>query len=142
MRETKDLRLFFALWPDDKVRDHIANFMAGFATDAGRVVPQYNWHMTLHFIGNTSFGEKSCLHRQARKVRAMPFQLTLDQTGFFKKPKVFWLGCCDAPLSLFDFQEKLGKEIGHCEFNPEKTPLFTACHGCQKSTKSSRNKIA
>ena len=119
MRENKDLRLFFALWPDERVREQIAACLCSFTAESGRIVPDYNWHMTLHFIGNTTFHEKSCLHRQARKLRAEPFDLFIDQTGFFRKPNVFWLGCDNPPKALFDLQKDLGKQISHCEYNPE-----------------------
>ena len=122
MGEKKHIHLFFALWPEQKVRSQIAAFIDSFPDTSGRVVPHYNWHMTLHFIGNTTFHEKSCLDRQARKSRAEPFDLFVDQTGFFKKPKVFWLGCDSPPKALFDLQEDLGKQISRCEYNPETRP--------------------
>lgn len=122
MRETKDIRLFFALWPDEAVRDEIAERLTEIALNEGRWVPLYNWHMTLHFIGNTTFDEKKCLDKQARKIRAKPFELTLDQTGFFKRSKVFWLGCHNVPEALFDLQEKLGRKISCCDYQPETRP--------------------
>ena len=122
MRETKEVRLFFALWPDESVRDEIAERLTHIALNECRQVPRYNWHMTLHFIGNTTFGEKKCLNRQARKVWTKPFELTLDQTGFFKRPKVFWLGCSHVPEILYDLQENLGREISCCDYQPETRP--------------------
>ncbi len=122
MREVKDLRLFFALWPDERVRDSIEGYLASFPLSGGRVIPRHNWHMTLHFIGNTSFDEKGCLDRQARKVSATSFSLGIDQTGFFRKPKVFWLGCQKSPQALFDLQKDLGKQISRCEYQPETRP--------------------
>lgn len=122
VRGKKDIRLFFALWPDEGVRDEIADRLANFVLSNGRQVPQYNWHMTLHFIGNTTFGAKICLDRQARKVRAKPFELNIDQTGFFKKPRVFWLGFSEVPEGLFDLQGNLGEEISDCDYQPETRP--------------------
>ncbi len=119
MRDKKDIRLFFALWPDEEVREHIGAFVDTIPAETGRVVPRYNWHMTLHFIGNTTFDEKVCLDKQARKVRANAFELTIDQTGFFRKPKVFWLGCEILPQALLNLQSNLGKETSQCEYVPE-----------------------
>ena len=68
MREKKDLRLFFALRPEQKVRDQIAEFLNSFPAAGGRVVPSYNWHMTLHFIGNTTIDKKNCLDRDIRQL--------------------------------------------------------------------------
>jgi len=122
MREVKDLRLFFALWPDEGVRKSIDNYLASLPSSSGRVVPRYNWHMTLHFVGNTTFAEKTCLDNQAANIQATQFQLTLDQTGYFKKPKVYWLGCSRPPEALFDLQRNLGEEICRCEYQPETRP--------------------
>lgn len=122
MRKKKDLRLFFALWPGEGVREKIAQSIEKIPAGSGRLVPPHNWHMTLHFIGNTTFAEKDCLHRQARKVRTRPFELSLDQMGFFKKSKVFWLGISETPNALIDLQKNLGREISHCDYQPEIRP--------------------
>ena len=122
MREKKEIRLFFALWPSEKVRDQLEAFIHSIPPPGGRDVPLRNWHMTLHFIGNTSFDEKNCLNRQAGKVKATAFELTVNQTGFFRKPKVFWLGCEKPPEALFNLQKKLGRKISRCEYIPETRP--------------------
>jgi len=122
VRDKKDIRLFFALWPNDEVREKITEFLNLFPSKSGRVVPRYNWHMTLHFIGNTTFDEKDCLNSQAKTVKASAFELSIDKTGFFKKPKVFWLGCENHHKALFDLQTDLGKQISYCEYQPETRP--------------------
>lgn len=122
MRTESDIRLFFALWPDDDVRDRIAGCLKQTAAVSGRLVPRHNWHMTLHFIGNTTFEEKDCLHRQAKKIQFEAFEITLDKTGFFSKPKVLWLGSRNPPQALFDCQHKLGRRLGQCEYAPEARP--------------------
>ncbi len=137
MRETKDIRLFFALWPDNDVREEISECLKAYPSNSSRLVPGYNWHMTLHFIGNTTFGEKKCLDRQARKVSAKSFELSLDRTGFFKKPKVFWLGCSRVPKALFDLQKNLGKAISHCEYQPEIRPYAPHVTVARKVTQPS-----
>lgn len=122
MREKKGLRLFFALWPDERVREKISQFLKAIPANSGHFIPRHNWHMTLHFIGNTTFGKKKCLNKQARKIWTKPFELNLDQTGYFNRPKVFWLGCSDAPGALFELQDNLGKEINCCDYQPETRP--------------------
>lgn len=122
VRERRDIRLFFALWPNENVREQIAAALKTFSIKAGRRVPRSNWHMTLHFIGNTSFEEKDCLHDKAGEVRAQPFQLLVDRAGYFKKPKILWLGCQQPAKALFDLQGELGARISHCEYQPETRP--------------------
>ena len=119
MREEKSLRLFFALWPDEKVRDQIELNLRILPPTAGRIVPRHNWHMTLHFIGNTSLDEKNCLHRQAKKLRSAKFNLTIGRCGYFKKPKVFWFGCEQTPQALLTVQQNLGILLSECQYEPE-----------------------
>ena len=122
MCEIKDIRLFFALWPNEGVRKKISSCVKLLPAHRGRGVPRYNWHMTLHFIGNTTFAQKDCLHDQAKKVNAKPFDLRIDRVGYFKKPKVFWLGCQQPPRALVDLQKNLGGLITECEYQPETRP--------------------
>ena len=123
MRQSRDTRLFFALWPDEDVRDRISRHLENIALETGRPVPRYNWHLTLHFIGNTTLAEKTCLRQQAGMVKAGRFQLTLDQAGFFKGPKVFWLGCRERPGALLDLHGKLGGYLRRCDYQPERRPF-------------------
>lgn len=124
MRPLKNVRLFFALWPDDEVRIQIAENLNHFKFDHGksRLVTNSNLHLTLHFVGNTSMAEMKCLDAQARLVNAEPFDLTLDCSGYFKKPKVFWLGSRKVPDSLIELHHNLGREISECEYIPETRP--------------------
>ena len=124
MRVLKDVRLFFALWPDEQVRSQITENLQRFDLDKNqnRIVDKDNLHMTLHFVGNTSFAEMNCLDRQAKLTRCQSFDLVLDCSGFFKKPRVLWFGCHNAPRALYDLQLKLGQYLDICAYSPESRP--------------------
>ena len=124
MRPGEDVRLFFALWPDDDVRFQIVENLRRLELDRNksRPVTPGNFHLTLHFVGNVSIAEMKCLDRQARQVKAEKFDLSLDYSGYFKKPKVLWLGCRTVPRALIDLQQNLGREIAECEYTPEERP--------------------
>jgi len=124
MREKKDVRIFFALWPDDGVRNKIAANLGriDINRDKCRWVTNSNLHLTLHFVGNTSIAEMKCLDRQAREVDAEPFELNLDYSGYFKKPKVLWIGCQAAPEALYTLSGILGEQISQCAYTPETRP--------------------
>ena len=112
MREKKDIRIFFALWPDEELRKQLqqaAELMT--VTRPGRRVPMYNLHLTLHFIGNVSFDEMACLQRQARQLRADGFEFMIDCHGYFKKPRVAWLGCNEIPATVSVLQQKTGPAV-------------------------------
>ena len=78
--------------------------------------------MTLHFVGNTSFEEMSCLDRQAHLAQAESFELTLDFSGYFKKPQVLWIGSHTSPRALYDLQNNLGQHLQTCGYTPESRP--------------------
>lgn len=124
MRPVKHARLFFALWPNDEIRLQIAKNLKRFNLDQhkSRLVTNDNLHLTLHFIGNTSITEMKCLDRQARQCNGKPFDLTLDCSGYFKKPKVFWLGSRRVPRSLSNLHRNLGELISECEYVLELRP--------------------
>lgn len=115
------MRLFFALWPNDEVRLQITDNRKCFnlKSEKSRLVSSDNFHLTLHYIGNVTRAEMQCLDRQAKQVNATSFELPLDCTGHFKKPKVFWFGCRRTPQALIDLYHNLGREISECEFTPD-----------------------
>lgn len=120
MREKKEIRLFFALWPDDAQRAqlHRAGNTISVQRPARRV-PHYNLHLTLHFIGNVLFGEMDCLRQQARLVEAEAFELSIDCQGYFRKPRVAWLGCSEIPAALSELHGQLGQRLELCDYQPE-----------------------
>lgn len=123
MREPKDIRLFFALWPDAVLRCSLQDAADSIRlTTAARRVPTGNLHLTLHFIGNVYFDDMACMRRQACKVDAAAFQLNIDRQGFFRKPRVAWLGCSETPDALAALQQQLGARLQTCGYRPETRP--------------------
>ena len=121
MRDKKDLRIFFALWPDEVTRGELQQRAMSLAIDRNaRRVPEYNLHLTLHFIGNIHRTELDCLQQRAREVIAEPFELVIDDTGSFAKPRIAWLGCREIPPELDRLHADLGKGLRGCGFKPEK----------------------
>lgn len=114
-------RLFFALWPDDSVRSHLTyiydknNGLSG----QGSAVKPANLHMTLHFLGNIPIHKVDCFIRQANKVVGQPFELVLDHFGYFKRPRVLWLGCDGIPRDLKKLHIDLGQLLKPCGYTPE-----------------------
>ena len=121
---TRQQRLFFALWPDDQVRQQmVAAFRQApqFAL-AGRKMQPANLHMTLHFIGNVDTEKRDCLHQAAQTVRAKPCQLQLDRFGHFYQARVFWLGCQHIPEELQALYRDLGEALSACDYQLEHRP--------------------
>ena len=119
MRENKDIRLFFALWPDDALRAQLHRASNTITVERpARRVPHYNLHLTLHFIGNVLFGKMDCLRQQARLVEAEAFELCIDRQGHFSKPRVGWLGCREIPAALSELHGQLGQRLQRCDYQP------------------------
>ena len=120
MRDAIDLRVFFALWPDEELRAGLAQVASRIPIErSARRVPDYNLHLTLHFIGNIYRDQLDCLQRQARRVAARPFALEIDCSGYFARSRVAWLGCRTVPTPLLALHNRLGRFLRHCDYHPE-----------------------
>jgi len=117
-------RLFFALWPNQKIRDRLTQSYAKIPEldGQGRLVIPSNLHITLHFLGNIPVQQVDCFIRQARKVQASSFELKLNRPGYFKKPKIGWIGPEQIPIALLRLQHTLGENINHCGYQVETRP--------------------
>ncbi len=140
MREIKDVRIFFALWPDEKVRQKMADLFPGFALDPRRCrfLTPGNLHLTLHFIGNVSFEELKCLRHRATGIEAKSFVIEIDCQGYFKKPKLLWLGCSQVPQALPRLQLRLGEQLLPCGFMPERRPFHPHVSIARKLTAAAK----
>ena len=123
MREQKDARVFFALWPDSAVRENLNQQSLAIEIDgSAHRVPEYNLHLTLHFVGNVSFDQLERMQESAFNVKAKPFELSIDCQGYFEKPRVLWLGCSAVPDGLIELHQQLGTELSRSGFQPEARP--------------------
>jgi len=114
-------RIFFALWPDDKVRTEIFQVFNRVSHDRfpGHHLHKNNLHMTLHFIGNVSEEKFECAVSAASELKAKSFQLSLDHFGSFAKAKVFWDGLSVVPEGLSQLHQALGQSLTKCDYFPE-----------------------
>ncbi len=117
-------RLFFALWPDERVRMQIESIYKTFTdiNKKGRRVPLFNLHLTLHFLGNVPLDKIDCYVEKANEVKASQFELAINERGYFKKPKIVWMGLEHSPDALIDLQRQLGQFISSCGFGVERRP--------------------
>jgi 2'-5' RNA ligase len=124
MRQQQDIRIFFALWPEDSLRKLLQRVSESIDVDLStcRRVAESNLHMTLHFIGNVSFSRMDEMREQAARVEAESFSMAIDHLGCFSQAKVFWLGCDQLPAALKALQSKLGVQLASCNFEAEARP--------------------
>lgn len=92
-------RLFFALWPDEAVRDELAALVSQLPL-RGRRVPRSNWHMTLLFLGACDEMALAAARDAAARVIFPPFEVTLDRLGHFSRVGATWVGPESTPDAL------------------------------------------
>lgn len=129
MSETNTHRIFFALWPDDPLRQQLKQTLTPLRPNTkARHVPMHNWHITLAFLGNVTEAIYECAQQQAGDITGPAFDLSLDQFGFWPRPRVVWLGCSHLPEALGDLVSKMNNALQACEYSPESknyTPHLT-----------------
>jgi len=116
-------RLFFALWPDDAVRAALVRAAEHPRLARGRRVRAENLHVTLLFLGDTAPGQRTCAEQLAETVRASPFTLVIDQSGWWRRPQVAWVGCAEVPEALSGLVAHLRAGSKGCGFSPEERPF-------------------
>lgn len=116
-------RLFFALWPDESLRQKL-NMLGGelLGDNRGRRVPVENLHQTLAFLGYVNAERQACLERQASVIHSPAFTLTLDQAGFWPRKGILWVGG-EAPEELLVFVRALQQGLTACGLTPETRPF-------------------
>lgn len=116
-------RLFFALWPEPSLQQHLAQTARALLPNPNvRHVPAENLHGTLVFLGNVDPTQRLCLEDAASLVQAQRFTLTLDRFGYFRRPQVAWLGSATIPGPLLALVAELNLAAAACGFASEKRP--------------------
>jgi 2'-5' RNA ligase len=108
-RHTEDkARLFFALWPDEAVRNALVDLQSRWAWPQGAAkVARERLHMTLHFLGDQP---RSCLPElgEAAERAFTPFDLILEEAGLWSANGVAWVRAVAAPAPLLELHAGLG----------------------------------
>ncbi|MCY3940561.1 MAG: RNA 2',3'-cyclic phosphodiesterase [Gammaproteobacteria bacterium] len=103
-------RLFFALWPDDDLRTRIVRATrAEVRGTGGKPTPPENLHMTLHFLGPAPEELIAPLVERVSVLPLDPFELTLDQYGYWQRARTLWLGLQETPPTLAELARDLGR---------------------------------
>ena len=100
-------RLFFALWPDPNIQAELAGSAKGTLPHSCRFVADKNIHFTVVFLGNVENRDISTLIKKAWNIRASRFVLNIDQQGWWKQPKVCWVGPSSIPSALIQLNDAI-----------------------------------
>jgi RNA 2',3'-cyclic 3'-phosphodiesterase len=130
------VRLFFALWPDDSVRDALAEAARPLlAACPGRPVPESNYHLTLAFLGSVDADRLDAIRVAAADVQLTRFDLRIDGHGHWPRPQIAWLGCRDIPAAAGALAQALWTRLEPLGFKPEARPFrahLTVLRSCPR----------
>jgi 2'-5' RNA ligase len=113
-------RLFFALWPDARLREQVMRTARPIAALApGRLQQPQQWHVTLVFLGAVPATRLPVAHEAAADVRAEPFELTLDTVEYWRRAGVLCLTAQRTPPALERLVTALRGELGQRGFVTE-----------------------
>lgn len=115
-------RVFFALWPDDRVRDALLRWQLHNLPHEARRQHRDDLHMTLSFLGNVEQQQLAGLFDLAAELPASAFSLVLDQIGYWRAPQVLWAGPSSAPGALIELQDRLTQALLKLGFSADDRP--------------------
>lgn len=131
-------RLFFALWPDDAVRREIGAIAGCLPRQAGRLVARENFHITLLFLGPMDAERRACAERAADSVAGHAFVLALDQIGWWRGPRVVWIGAPVVPDALAALAGNLYAGVSGCGIALDKRPFHAHVTIARKARRAVR----
>lgn len=111
-------RLFFALWPDARIRKALARLTCALPRCRGRWVHELNLHITAAFVGAVDANVHDCLLARAATLDAEEFALVLTRIGYFPRSRILWLGADQCPPALTDLVRQLNSCLTVCGFKP------------------------
>ena len=113
-------RLFFALWPDARLREQVMRTARPIAALApGRLQQPQQWHVTLVFLGAVPATRVPDAHEAASAVRAEPFELTLDTVEYWRRAGIVCLTARQTPPALERLVVALRDELDQRGFATE-----------------------
>lgn len=120
----RPLRLFFALWPDEAARIALERWSVAIHRVAGgRAARRDSIHMTLAFLGDCDPDRLGGLKAAAAGVRTEPFELVLDEPGFWNHNRIAWAGATRTPEPLATLVEDLRAGLAAAGFAFDPKPF-------------------
>ncbi len=115
-------RLFFALWPDEPVRQALARATRDIVRKSGgKPTPRANLHVTLAFLGPVTPADLA----RVEAIEPPPsraFDLVVDRLGYWDRARVLWLGTSHTPPPLVALEHALWDRLVAIGFVRERRP--------------------
>lgn len=115
------MRLFVALDLPDSIKTLVEPLQRADLAHARWTIPD-NWHITLHFIGETE--QYAAIQAALQSVVAEAFEMKLQGIGTFPEtgqPRILWSGI-NAPDDLQQLHQNVGAALQTTGYQPEARP--------------------
>ena len=117
---SKHKRLFFALMPDEKICQQLADLHRHLPhRDGNRVHPQ-DLHVTLQFLGAVSSDQQVCVTKVADRIASAAFHLEITHLDYWSRSRVLVAEPESFPQELTELVKMLGDKLQRCGLAPEK----------------------
>ncbi|MDN4501789.1 RNA 2',3'-cyclic phosphodiesterase [Alteromonadaceae bacterium BrNp21-10] len=83
-----------------------------------------NFHITLVFLGDVDDLILEQLSKLISTIKAVPFSLTLNQLGFWSKPRILFLGAEDVDKKMHHLVSQLTHVANQCNLHIPKRPYI------------------
>jgi len=113
-------RVFFALWPEADCQHRCLSLAHDLAARcAGRGSRPDTLHLTLAFLGEVERTRLDALIDAATTVTGTPFNVHLDHTGYWPRPRIAYLAPSKPPEALLRLAADLGGALATAGFSPD-----------------------
>jgi 2'-5' RNA ligase len=113
-------RLFFALWPDTRLRVELERRLPPLAGAVrGKAQRPDQWHVTLEFLGGVERDREPAVWQAADRVAVAPFEVVFDALDHWRRPQVYCLAASDMPVQLAQLVAQLRTGLAFMGFQPE-----------------------
>lgn len=117
------MRAFLGLPLERDSRSEVRAWRDGNLFCDGRAVDPENFHITLCFLGSVSAADLDRICEQADALDAAPFDLVLDETGYFARPRVLWIGPSRPPPAIGELSRSLGRIAARAGLRIDRRPF-------------------
>jgi RNA 2',3'-cyclic 3'-phosphodiesterase len=121
---SRGVRAFFALSPDDQVRETLAALGRDVARRCrGRAVSPENAHLTLAFIGDVAKDALPVLQSVGDQLPKAGFVVSFDLLGAWRASGVAWIAPAALPPALLTLHSTLADALARAGFELEARPF-------------------
>jgi 2'-5' RNA ligase len=123
--EQRTVRVFFAIWPDDKAQKQLSDAVKRLQLEplcGGRKTKAKNIHLTLVFVGEVPTGKLEALCRIADGISASgvrAFDLVVEKISYWKHNNIVFAAIATIPPELMDLVTALQEALSTAGFSLE-----------------------